>query len=161
MDVKVMNESNSQKVNDHIKFMGEFLTNINALTTRLLRDLRAKYGVSNEQSSVMLMLAHEKALTLTDITLLQGVNKAAVSRRVKKMVELNLVKWVKMDYEKDRRFKYITLTEKGLEYIVASRKLVADLATKMLSDISVQELDNTVEVLEQIDQRVTQQLKHL
>lgn len=161
MDVKVMNESNSQKVNDHIKFMGEFLTNINALTTRLLRDLRAKYGISNEQSSVMLMLAHEKALTLTDITLLQGVNKAAVSRRVKKLVELNLVKWVKMDYEKDRRFKYITLTEKGLEYIVASRKLVADLATKMLSDISVQELDNTVEVLEQIDQRVTQQLKHL
>ncbi|MGV3274447.1 MarR family winged helix-turn-helix transcriptional regulator [Staphylococcus sp. 11261D007BR] len=156
-----MNESNSQKVNDHIKFMGEFLTNINALTTRLLRDLRAKYGISNEQSSVMLMLAHEKALTLTDITLLQGVNKAAVSRRVKKLVELNLVKWVKMDYEKDRRFKYITLTEKGLEYIVASRKLVADLATKMLSDISVQELDNTVEVLEQIDQRVTQQLKHL
>lgn len=161
MDVKVMNESNSQKVNDHIKFMGEFLTNINALTTRLLRDLRAKYGISNEQSSVMLMLAHEKALTLTDITLLQGVNKAAVSRRVKKLVELKLVKWVKMDYEKDRRFKYITLTEKGLEYIVASRKLVADLATKMLSDISVQELDNTVEVLEQIDQRVTQQLKHL
>ncbi|MGV3244696.1 MarR family winged helix-turn-helix transcriptional regulator [Staphylococcus sp. 11262D007BW] len=137
------------------------MTNINALTTRLLRDLRAKYGISNEQSSVMLMLAHEKALTLTDITLLQGVNKAAVSRRVKKLVELNLVKWVKMDYEKDRRFKYITLTEKGLEYIVASRKLVADLATKMLSDISVQELDNTVEVLEQIDQRVTQQLKHL
>lgn len=161
MDVKVMNEPNSQKVNDHIKFMGEFLTNINALTTRLLRDLRAKYGISNEQSSVMLMLDHEKALTLTDITLLQGVNKAAVSRRVKKLVELNLVKWVKMDYEKDRRFKYITLTEKGLEYIVASRKLVADLATKMLSDISVQELDNTVEVLEQIDQRVTQQLKHL
>ncbi|AVP36388.1 MarR family transcriptional regulator [Staphylococcus felis] len=156
-----MTQSNSQMMNEHIAFMGEFMTNINALTTGLLRDLREQYNISNEQSSVLLMLSRDNALTLTEITMRQGVNKAAVSRRVKKLVELNLVKWVNMTYEHDKRLKYIALTESGRHYVHASRHLIASLATKMLSDIPIDQLSETRHVLEKIDQRVASQLKQL
>ncbi|MBI5974301.1 MarR family winged helix-turn-helix transcriptional regulator [Staphylococcus canis] len=156
-----MKQSNTHIMNEHIAFMGEFMTNMNTLTTKLLRDLREQYYISNEQSSVLMMLSHKRALTLTEITLRQGVNKAAVSRRVKKLVELDLVKWVNMNYEHDKRLKYIALTEKGKEYVEASRHLVAELATKMLSDIPVDQLVETRQVLEKINQRMASQFKHL
>lgn len=77
--------THSNLMNQHVTFMGEFMTNVNALTAGLLKDLRSRYGISNEQSSVLLMLSNDKSLTLTEITLRQGVNKAAVSRRIKKV----------------------------------------------------------------------------
>lgn len=130
--------THSNLMNQHVTFMGEFMTNVNALTAGLLKDLRSRYGISNEQSSVLLMLSNDKSLTLTEITLRQGVNKAAVSRRIKKLVDLGLVKWVNMAYEYDKRLKYVALTEAGIDYVRASRNLIANLANEMLSDIPLE-----------------------
>ncbi|PWZ49261.1 MarR family transcriptional regulator, partial [Staphylococcus pseudintermedius] len=47
--------THSNLMNQHVTFMGEFMTNVNALTAGLLKDLRSRYGISNEQSSVLLM----------------------------------------------------------------------------------------------------------
>lgn len=133
--------THSNLMNQHVTFMGEFMTNVNALTAGLLKDLRSRYGISNEQSSVLLMLSNDKSLTLTEITLRQGVNKAAVSRRIKKLVDLGLVKWVNMAYEYDKRLKYVALTEAGIDYVRASRNLIANLANEMLSDIPLEKLN--------------------
>ncbi|ARJ50511.1 MarR family winged helix-turn-helix transcriptional regulator [Staphylococcus lutrae] len=153
--------TNSNTMSQHIAFMGEFMTNMNVLTTGLLKDLRSRYGISNEQSSVLLMLSNDKSLTLTEITLRQGVNKAAVSRRIKKLVDLGLVQWVHMAYEYDKRLKYVALTEAGASYVRASRDLIADLANDMLSDIPLEKIEQTREMLELIDERVQGQLKQL
>ncbi|QHW36427.1 MarR family transcriptional regulator [Staphylococcus ursi] len=153
--------THSNSMSQHITFMGEFMTNMNALTTGLLKDLRSRYGISNEQSSVLLMLSNDKSLTLTEITLRQGVNKAAVSRRIKKLVDLGLVKWVNMAYESDKRLKYVALTEAGLGYVRASRNLIADLANEMLSDIPLEKIEQTRDMLELIDERVQGQLNQL
>lgn len=150
----VQNMLKNDIMNQHIRFMGEFMTNMNALTAGLLRDLREQYGISNEQSSVLLMLSHEKALTLTEITIRQGVNKAAVSRRVKKLLDLELVKCAYANSETDKRLKYIELTDYGMAYVQDSRSLIADLATEVLSDIPGDELDETRAVLEKIDSRL-------
>lgn len=148
-------------MSQHVTFMGEFMTNMNALTTALLKDLRSKYGVSNEQSSVLLMLSSHKLLTLTEITLKQGVNKAAVSRRIKKLVDLGLVQWMTMNHEYDKRLKYVALTEEGANYVRASRDLIANLANKMLSDIPLNQIEATREMLEKIDERIKSQLSRL
>lgn len=148
-------------MSQHVTFMGEFMTNMNALTTALLKDLRSKYGVSNEQSSVLLMLSSHKSLTLTEITLKQGVNKAAVSRRIKKLVDLGLVQWMTMNHEYDKRLKYVALTEEGANYVRASRDLIANLANKMLSDIPLNQIEATREMLEKIDERIKSQLSRL
>ncbi|MCS4486095.1 MarR family winged helix-turn-helix transcriptional regulator [Staphylococcus americanisciuri] len=146
--------SKNDTMNQHIRFMGEFITNMNALTAGLLRDLRTQYGISNEQSSVLLMLSHEKALTLTEITIRQGVNKAAVSRRVKKLFDLELVQCAYANSDSDKRLKYIELTERGMAYVNDSRSLIADLATEVLSDIPHDEIEETRFVLEKINSRL-------
>ncbi|EJD5743374.1 MarR family transcriptional regulator [Staphylococcus pseudintermedius] len=151
----------SNLMNQHVTFMGEFMTNVNALTAGLLKDLRSRYGISNEQSSVLLMLSNDKSLTLTEITLRQGVNKAAVSRRIKKLVDLGLVKWVNMAYEYDKRLKYVALTEAGIDYVRASRNLIANLANEMLSDIPLEKIEQTRDMLELIDERIQGQLNQL
>ncbi|MBF1993727.1 MarR family transcriptional regulator [Staphylococcus schleiferi] len=153
--------ADSKTMSQHVTFMGEFMTNMNALTTALLKDLRSKYGVSNEQSSVLLMLSSHKLLTLTEITLKQGVNKAAVSRRIKKLVDLGLVQWMTMNHEYDKRLKYVALTEEGANYVRASRDLIANLANKMLSDIPLNQIEATREMLEKIDERIKSQLSRL
>ncbi|EKN5200323.1 MarR family transcriptional regulator [Staphylococcus pseudintermedius] len=153
--------THSNLMNQHVTFMGEFMTNVNALTAGLLKDLRSRYGISNEQSSVLLMLSNDKSLTLTEITLRQGVNKAAVSRRIKKLVDLGLVKWVNMAYEYDKRLKYVALTEAGIDYVRASRNLIADLANDMLSDIQLEKIEQTRDMLELIDERIQGQLNQL
>lgn len=153
--------ADSKTMSQHVTFMGEFMTNMNALTTALLKDLRSKYGVSNEQSSVLLMLSSHKSLTLTEITLKQGVNKAAVSRRIKKLVDLGLVQWMTLNHEYDKRLKYVALTEEGANYVRASRDLVANLANKMLSDIPLNQIEATREMLEKIDERIKSQLSRL
>lgn len=153
--------THSNLMNQHVTFMGEFMTNVNALTAGLLKDLRSRYGISNEQSSVLLMLSNDKSLTLTEITLRQGVNKAAVSRRIKKLVDLGLVKWVNMAYEYDKRLKYVALTEAGIDYVCASRNLIANLANEMLSDIPLEKIEQTRDMLELIDERIQGQLNQL
>ncbi|BAS45326.1 TcaR transcription regulator [Staphylococcus schleiferi] len=153
--------ADSKTMSQHVTFMGEFMTNMNALTTALLKDLRSKYGVSNEQSSVLLMLSSHKSLTLTEITLKQGVNKAAVSRRIKKLVDLGLVQWMTLNHEYDKRLKYVALTEEGANYVRASRDLIANLANKMLSDIPLNQIEATREMLEKIDERIKSQLSRL
>ncbi|EOE4893224.1 MarR family winged helix-turn-helix transcriptional regulator [Staphylococcus pseudintermedius] len=153
--------THSNLMNQHVTFMGEFMTNVNALTAGLLKDLRSRYGISNEQSSVLLMLSNDKSLTLTEITLRQGVNKAAVSRRIKKLVDLGLVKWVNMAYEYDKRLKYVALTEAGIDYVRASRNLIATLANEMLSDIPLEKIEQTRDMLELIDERIQGQLNQL
>ncbi|MCE5656198.1 MarR family transcriptional regulator [Staphylococcus pseudintermedius] len=153
--------THSNLMNQHVTFMGEFMTNVNALTAGLLKDLRSRYGISNEQSSVLLMLSNDKSLTLTEITLRQGVNKAAVSRRIRKLVDLGLVKWVNMAYEYDKRLKYVALTEAGIDYVRASRNLIANLANEMLSDIPLEKIEQTRDMLELIDERIQGQLNQL
>lgn len=43
-----------------------------------------------------------------------------------------------MAYEYDKRLKYVALTEAGIDYVRASRNLIANLANEMLSDIPLE-----------------------
>ena len=67
----------------HIDFMKQFIDDVNTLTAKLFKDIQNEYGISVEQSNVLRLLSNHQALTITEITEKQGVNKAAVSRRKK------------------------------------------------------------------------------
>ncbi|TBW73937.1 MarR family transcriptional regulator, partial [Staphylococcus capitis] len=93
-----------RRIEDHISFLEKFINDVNTLTAKLLKDLQTEYGISAEQSHVLNMLSIE-ALTVGQITEKQGVNKAAVSRRVKKLLNAELVKLEKPDSNTDQRLK--------------------------------------------------------
>ncbi|MDK7115171.1 MarR family winged helix-turn-helix transcriptional regulator [Staphylococcus pettenkoferi] len=145
-----------KNLRNHIDFMGQFLDDTNRLLTQSLKDMRASYNISKEQEEVIMILHNEEALTLSQITERQGVNKAAVSRRIKKLIQAGLVRWEQSEEHTDQRYKYITLTDKGNEYSEKSRNVISDIVGQLLSDLDGEEIDLALTVLEKIDKR----LKH-
>ena len=117
-----------RRIEDHISFLEKFINDVNTLTAKLLKDLQTEYGISAEQSHVLNMLSIE-ALTVGQITEKQGVNKAAVSRRVKKLLNAELVKLEKPDSNTDQRLKIIKLSNKGKKYIKERKAIMSHIAS--------------------------------
>lgn len=140
-------------IEDHISFLEKFINDVNTLTAKLLKDLQTEYGISAEQSHVLNMLSIE-ALTVGQITEKQGVNKAAVSRRVKKLLNAELVKLEKPDSNIDQRLKIIKLFNKGKKYIKERKAIMSHIASDMTSDFDSKEIEKVRQVLEIIDHRI-------
>ena len=142
-----------RRIEDHISFLEKFINDVNTLTAKLLKDLQTEYGISAEQSHVLNMLSIE-ALTVGQITEKQGVNKAAVSRRVKKLLNAELVKLEKTDSNTDQRLKIIKLSNKGKRYIKERKAIMSHIASDMTSDFESKEIEKVRQVLEIIDHRI-------
>ncbi|PTI38865.1 winged helix DNA-binding protein [Staphylococcus casei] len=143
-----------KNIKNHIEFMREFINDVNTLLAKLLKELREVYNISKEQANVILMLEKEKAMTLTEITERQGVNKAAVSRRIKKLIQAELVQWDKSEESADQRLKYIKLTDKGKQFNRESKSIISNIVSDILHDLSEDEIEQARSVLEVIDQRL-------
>lgn len=142
-----------RRIEDHISFLEKFINDVNTLTAKLLKDLQTEYGISAEQSHVLNMLSIE-ALTVGQITEKQGVNKAAVSRRVKKLLNAELVKLEKPDSNTDQRLKIIKLSNKEKKYIKERKAIMSHIASDMTSDFDSKEIEKVRQVLEIIDYRI-------
>ncbi|EFA88513.1 transcriptional regulator, MarR family [Staphylococcus epidermidis SK135] len=134
-----------RRIEDHISFLEKFINGVNTLTAKLLKDLQTEYGISAEQSHVLNMLSIE-ALTVGQITEKQGVNKAAVSRRVKKLLNAELVKLEKPDSNTDQRLKIIKLSNKGKKYIKERKAIMSHIASDMTSDFDSKEIEKVRQV---------------
>ena len=135
--------------------MKHFIDDTNTLTSKLLKDQQVKYGVSTEQSNVLRLLSHHQALSITEITEKQGVNKAAVSRR-KKLIESDFVALQKPNDKIDQRLKYIVLTEKGRQYTEENNEIISQIVNDMVKDLSSSDIEKALSVLYIIDERVKQ-----
>lgn len=150
-----------KNLSSHIDFMGEFINDVNTLLAKLLKELREDYNVSKEQANVILMLENEKTMTLTEITERQGVNKAAVSWRIKKLIQAEVVQWEKAEENTDQRLKYIKLTERGKQFNKQSKEIINTIVSDILHDLSDEQIEQARYVLEIIDQRLKNfNLKH-
>ena len=139
---------------NHIEFMKQFIDDTNTLTAKLLKDQQSKYGISMEQSNVVRLLSHHQVLSITEITEKQGVNKAAVSRRIKKLIDSGSVALQKPNNNIDQRLKYVALTEKGRKYTEENNKIVSDMVSDMVADLSSKDIEKALSVLYIIDERV-------
>lgn len=139
---------------NHIEFMKQFIDDTNTLTAKLLKDQQSKYGISMEQSNVLRLLSHHQGLSITEITEKQGVNKAAVSRRIKKLIDSGFVALQKSNNNIDQRLKYVALTEKGRKYTEENNKIVSDMVGDMVADLSSKDIEKALSVLYIIDERV-------
>ncbi|MEQ5990206.1 MarR family transcriptional regulator [Staphylococcus saccharolyticus] len=142
-----------RRIEDHISFLEKFINDVNTLTAKLLKDLQNDYGISAEQSSVLNMLNNE-SLTVSQITEKQGVNKAAVSRRVRKLLDADLVKLEKPHSKIDQRLKIVMLSDKGKKYIIERKTIISNIANDITSDFATNEIEKVRQVLEVIDYRI-------
>lgn len=150
-----------KNIEQHIQFMGMFIEDVNTLMANLLEDLRNEFNVSIEQSQAVLLLDNNKSLTLSEITEKQGVNKAAISRRVKKLIKLEMIQWEKQNASVDQRLKYVRLTDKGREYVARSKAIINDVATYLLQDLTESQVEATAENLEIVDRRIKEYIQKI
>ncbi|UDI77624.1 MarR family transcriptional regulator [Staphylococcus taiwanensis] len=139
---------------NHIEFMKRFIDDTNTLTAKLLKDQQSKYGISMEQSNVLRLLSHYHALSISEITEKQGVNKAAVSRRIKKLMDSGFVELQKSNDKIDQRLKYVILTAKGRQYTEENNEIVSRIVSDMVEDLSSKDIEKALSVLYVIDERV-------
>lgn len=150
-----------ENIEQHTQFMAMFIEDINTLMASLLEGLRKEYHISIEQSQALFLLDNNKSLTLSEITEKQGVNKAAISRRIKKLINLELVELVKQNENVDQRLKYVSHTDNGREYIERTKVIVNDVSTYLLQDISQSQIEETAKNLRIIDQRIKEYISKI
>lgn len=86
---------------------------------------------SPEQMQVLKLISKEESMTAGRLALLQGVHKSAISSRLKKLVEKELVV---IKPSGDRREKLIELTEKGQDVVEQSKQVLDEYIGSLLSD---------------------------
>lgn len=139
---------------NHIEFMKRFIDDTNTLTAKLLKDQQSKYGISMEQSNVLRLLSNHHTLSIIEITEKQGVNKAAVSRRIKKLIDGGFVELYKSGNDIDQRLKYVTLTAKGRKYTEENKEIVSSIVSDIVGDLSTKDIEQALSILYIIDERV-------
>ena len=86
---------------------------------------------SPEQMQVLKLISKEESMTAGRLALLQGVHKSAISNRLKKLVEKELVV---IKPSGDKREKLIALTDKGLDIVEQSKQILDEYIGSLLSD---------------------------
>lgn len=81
--------------------------------------------------------------------------KAAVSRRISKLLDAGLVVLEKPNANIDQRLKFITLSKKEKSYMEKRKTLINDIAMDFTKDFSSEDLDQVRHVLEVINYRMT------
>ncbi|HSI67427.1 MAG TPA: MarR family transcriptional regulator [Planococcus sp. (in: firmicutes)] len=103
---------------------------------------------SPEQMQMLKLISKEGRITSTRLAILQGVHKSAVSSRIKKMLQKEMVQVVQAE---DRREKLLELTDKGKEILVRSDKVLTDYLEKMIYEkVEDQEIEQFLIILRKL-----------
>lgn len=120
----------------------EFPLVINRITknfNKRLGDFLVPYGLSKLHSLYLACLfRHRKGLTLNELNLLTGNDKANTSRAISDMVEKGFVS--RSSYDNTKKYK-VRLTEKGIDVGVAFVQTVNESVKKCFARLSQMEAD--------------------
>lgn len=94
---------------------------------------------SPEQIQVLKMIGKEESLTAGRLASLQGVHKSAISSRLKKLIDKELVV---IKPSVDRREKIVELTKRGEEVVEQSNAVLHAYIEELMSDqVNDEEID--------------------
>ena len=94
---------------------------------------------SPEQMQMLKLIGKEQRVTSSRLAVLQSVHKSAISSRIKKLLQKELIRIVQTE---DRREKMLELTDAGKEVLRQSDKVLTDYIEKLMSEqIDDKEID--------------------
>lgn len=115
--------------------------------TTLFSELE-KVKIHPGQLPILILLLKQENLTQIEIAKKVCVKASTMAVVLKKMENNGLIE-KKMD-ENDRRFFYISLTEKGKEIANNTKKILTELEKKITDSLKTEEKDNLIYCLEKI-----------
>lgn len=94
---------------------------------------------SPEQMQMLKLISKEKQITSSRLAVLQSVHKSAISSRIKKLLQKELIRIAETD---DKRTKMLEITDAGREVLAQSDKALTEYIEKlMLEQIEDKEID--------------------
>ncbi|WP_298832777.1 MarR family winged helix-turn-helix transcriptional regulator [uncultured Planococcus sp.] len=103
---------------------------------------------SPEQIQMLKLIGKEKRITSARLAVLQAVHKSAISSRIKKLLQKEVIQVVQTS---DRREKMMELTDKGQEVLVELEKVLTDYIEKLMSEnIADEEIDQFLTIFRKL-----------
>ncbi|AIC95098.1 MULTISPECIES: MarR family winged helix-turn-helix transcriptional regulator [Shouchella] len=110
--------------------------------------------LSPEQLAVLIIIDLTGPLTSKEIAEYQRTHKSAVSNRLKKLQQKNLIQFKESD--KDSRLKYVHFSEEGKAKMKAYQEEVHTYFTALFSDFEAQEVAQFYQLMNKIRERLRQ-----
>ncbi|WKA51438.1 winged helix DNA-binding protein [Planococcus liqunii] len=105
---------------------------------------------SPEQMQMLKLISKEKRITSSRLAVLQAVHKSAISSRIKKLLQKEVIRFVQTE-QQDRREKLIELTEQGEKVLAQSDKVLTDYIEKlMLEHVNDEEIDQFLTIFRKL-----------
>ncbi|HSJ36774.1 MAG TPA: MarR family transcriptional regulator [Planococcus sp. (in: firmicutes)] len=94
---------------------------------------------SPEQMQMLKLISKEGRITSSRLAILQSVHKSAISSRIKKLLQKELIRIAETE---DKRIKLLEITEAGSEVLEQSDKALTEYIEKLMSEqIEDKEID--------------------
>ncbi|PKR77080.1 MarR family transcriptional regulator [Halalkalibacillus sediminis] len=120
-------------------------------TSRILKSVDGDVwrDFSREQVQMMKLIEKEEGMTSNRLAELQGVHKSAVSNRLKKLLDKEVVEMI--PDENDQRTKLIMLTERGKQVVEKTNEMVFQYIERIFSEhIEEEELEQFISMFRKI-----------
>ena len=123
-------------------------------TTKMSKDIMlsalkgSNINIRFEQYTVLLHLEAEEFPSQQNIARILRKDKSIVLRHIDDLIEKGYV--TKVQWENDKRWKRLSLTQNGREVIKQIRKIGNDIEQQLTKGIDQASIDTTVEVLKKI-----------
>jgi len=103
---------------------------------------------SPEQIQMLKLISKEKRVTSARLAVLQAVHKSAISSRIKKLLQKEVIQVVQTE---DRREKMLELTDKGQAILMELEKVLTDYIEKLISEnIADEEIDQFLTIFRKL-----------
>ena len=103
---------------------------------------------SPEQIQMLKLISKEKRVTSARLAVLQAVHKSAISSRIKKLLQKEVIQVVQTE---DRREKMLELTDKGQAILMELEKVLTDYIEKLISEnIADEEIDQFITIFRKL-----------
>ncbi len=140
--------------NDGTLSLQQFLPyRLSALANRISQSLAVKYskqyGISVQEWRILAVLGEETKLSAVAITNRIAMDKVAVSRAVKRLIEKDLV--IKHLDNKDQRSHELALTTKGVEMYQKLVPIALEHEQQVTDTLTLKEKESLLKLLSKLD----------
>ncbi|WP_058302613.1 MarR family transcriptional regulator [Gorillibacterium timonense] len=111
--------------------------------------------LSKEQFELLTILDKHGPFTPGNLAQMQGVHKSAISNRLNRLLQKDLVEWHQSQEGRDKRFKLIRLTEKGKQQIAHAHEQILRLLSTALVDLDDgRQMDSFIAIMAQVNEKL-------
>lgn len=129
------------------------LSHIHSVTADFLQERLAEKGLPEFASShgnILFQLSNRPKMTMSDLSAAINRDKSTTTVLVRKLEREGFVESITDN--KDKRSKFIKLTEKGMQYNDITKELSVELLAKFYNDFSLEEKEKFFSYLLRIEQ---------